>query len=72
MADVIGRLERKFNIEVKVKNKEVYKSIFNANFKDEKLKEILDYIEYSCPIKYKLSEGDNVDKPIVELYTQTD
>ncbi|MCG6190908.1 FecR family protein [Maribellus maritimus] len=71
MADVIERLERKFNIEVTVKNKEVYKSIFNASFKDEKLKEILDYIEYSCPIKYKLRKGDNVNKPIVELYTQT-
>ncbi len=72
MADVIGRLERKFDIEIIVKNQEVYKSIFNAKFKDENLSAILDYIKYSCPIKYKLSEGNDVDKPIVELYAQTD
>ena len=71
MSDVIERLERKFDIEVAVKNQEVYKSIFNASFKDENLREILDYIEYSCPVKYKLRKGDNVNKPIVELYAQT-
>jgi co-chaperonin GroES (HSP10) len=47
MAEVIKRLERRFNIEIKVGNPKVYKSVFNANFKNESLKEILDYISQS-------------------------
>jgi transmembrane sensor len=71
MGDVIERLERKFDIEITVKNKEVYKSIFNANFKDENLTEILEYIEYSCPIKYKTVKADSETKRKIEFYYQS-
>ena len=54
MNEVINRLKRKFNIEIEVVNPNVYKSVFNANFKNENLKEILEYIEFSCPITYRL------------------
>ena len=54
MAEVIKSLERRFNIEIKVVNPNVYKSVFNANFKNESLKEILDYIQFSCPVTYRL------------------
>lgn len=49
MAEVIRRLERKFDIETEVRNPDIYKSVFTANFKTESLEEILDYVRYSCP-----------------------
>lgn len=54
MAEVLKSLERKFDIEIEVGNSKVYKSVFNANFKNESLKEILDYIQFSCPVTYRL------------------
>ncbi|SHF88099.1 FecR family protein [Mariniphaga anaerophila] len=70
MADVVKRLERKFNIEISIKNEEVYKSVFNANFRDESLAEILEYIEYSCPITCKTIEEDTETKTRIEFYYQ--
>lgn len=67
MADVIRRLERKFNVEIVVKNPRVYKSIFNANFKNESLKEILDYIEFTSPITYKLQTKKDDEKQKIIL-----
>ncbi|QGY47738.1 DUF4974 domain-containing protein [Maribellus comscasis] len=67
MKEVIEQLERKFNVEMVVKDSEVYKSVFNANFKDENLNEILNYIEYSCPIQYEILENNNLNKSIIEL-----
>lgn len=56
MAEVLKGLERKFDIEIEVGNPKVYKSVFNANFKNENLKEILDYIQFTCPITYQLNQ----------------
>ncbi len=53
MAEVIKSLELKFNVEIEVINPDVYKSVFNANFKNESLKEILNYIQFSCSTTYR-------------------
>ncbi|HAZ00666.1 MAG: hypothetical protein A2W90_14415 [Bacteroidetes bacterium GWF2_42_66] len=58
MAEVIKKLERKFNVEIVTDNPGVYKSVFNANFKNESLTEILDYIHFSCPISYRILQED--------------
>ncbi len=67
MDAVIRRLERKFDVEIIVHNPRVYQSIFNANFKNEDLIEILDYIQFSCPITYQLvsKEGDEKQKIVL-------
>jgi len=66
MEEVIKRLERKFDIEIEVNNPKVYKSVFNAKFKSESLKEILDYIQFSCPVTYQLiSEKGITQKKIM-------
>jgi len=70
MREVIQRLERKFNIDIEVKNQEVYKSIFNARFADEDLNEILEYIQYSCPINYEITDEKNTKGTIIILYTR--
>lgn len=67
MAEVLKNLERKFDIEIEVGNPKVYKSVFNANFKNESLKEILDYIQFTCPVTYSLipKKGDTQAKVIL-------
>jgi transmembrane sensor len=54
MSEVIKQLERKFNIAITVNSPSVYKSIFTASFKNESLRKILNYIQYSCPVSYHI------------------
>lgn len=65
--DVIKSLERKFNADILVKNPTVYEPVLNATFKDENLTEILDYIHYTCHIRYKIYK-DRTERMKVELY----
>jgi ferric-dicitrate binding protein FerR (iron transport regulator) len=66
MAEVFKSLERKFDIKIEVNNPMVYKSVFNAKFKSESLKEILDYIQFSCPVAYQLvSEKGTIQKKVI-------
>lgn len=66
LAEVFKRLERKFDIKIEVNNPRVYKSVFNAKFKNESLKEILDYIQFSCPVAYQLiSEKETTQKKVI-------
>ena len=66
MSEVIKSLKRKFDIEIEVGNRSVYRSVFNANFKNENLKEILDYIQFSCHVNYTMVSGRTGVR--VELY----
>ena len=68
MSEVIEKLERKFDIDIVIKGTIRENSKFNAKFKDEKLSEILDYIEYSCPYHYRIIDNDELNKTIVEFY----
>ncbi|WP_430812273.1 MULTISPECIES: FecR family protein [unclassified Carboxylicivirga] len=65
MLDVIKRLERKFDVEIEVENNNVYKSIFNAKFRNESLVEILDFIQFSCPITYQLVTEENEKTKVI-------
>jgi transmembrane sensor len=66
MSEVFKSIERKFDVEIEVNNTKVYKSVFNAKFKNESLKEILDYIQFTCPVTYRLisEKGTKKDKII--------
>ncbi len=66
MAEVIKSLKRKFDIEIEVGNTSVYRSVFNANFKNESMKEILDYIRFSCHVNYTIVPEKNSIK--IKLY----
>ena len=67
MDEVIKMLERKFNVDIIVDNPKVYKSLFNANFKNESLTEILDYIQFSCSVSYRIAD-DEPTKSKITLY----
>jgi len=66
MAEVIKSLQRKFDIEIEVGHASVYRSVFNANFKNESMKEILDYIQFSCHVNYTIKSEKNGTK--IKLY----
>jgi transmembrane sensor len=66
MAEVIKSLKRKFDVEIEVGNTSVYRSVFNANFKNESMKEILDYIQFSCHLNYTIILEKNGTK--IKLY----
>lgn len=70
MNEVLKELERKFDIEIEVNNPDVYKSVFNANFKNESLKEVLEYIQFSCPITYRLIPGKDSKKAQIIINTK--
>jgi ferric-dicitrate binding protein FerR (iron transport regulator) len=67
MEEVFKRIERKFDVNIVVENPTVYEPAFNATFKNENLVEVLDYIQYSCHVRYKISK-DNTDKIKIKLY----
>ena len=67
MEEVFKRLERKFNVDIVVENPAIYDPAFNATFKNENLVEVLDYIQYSCHVRYKILK-DNTDKIKIKLY----
>ena len=56
LEEVLKILERKFNIKFIKNSSKIKKSVFTATFKNETLIEILDYINYSCQINYKIDE----------------
>ena len=56
MENVIQQLERKFRVDIRVENPQLYKSVFTARFEYESLTEILDYIQFSCQVNYELVE----------------
>ncbi len=59
MSEVLKSLKRKFDVVFEVNSSKVYRSVFNANFKNESLKEILDYIQYTCQISYTIIPEKN-------------
>jgi transmembrane sensor len=54
MTEVIKILKRRFDVDFEISDSKVERSVFNANFKSESLKEILDYIQFSCHINYRI------------------
>jgi ferric-dicitrate binding protein FerR (iron transport regulator) len=63
MHEVFKRLERRYNIDVEVKDDKVNKLIFNATIVNENIEEVLELIKYSCAITYTITESRNPDIP---------
>ncbi|HEY3369909.1 MAG TPA: FecR domain-containing protein [Prolixibacteraceae bacterium] len=68
MKEVLMKLERKYNIDIDVKNPSVYKSVFTATIKNETLDEVFKSIEYACSIHCKIiRSSDQSIKTKVEI-----
>lgn len=73
MQDVFKTLERHYNVEFYVKNKEAIKGTITANFKNEQLPQVMEYIQLAAGIKYKIKTAtisSNETRNIVEISTQ--
>ncbi|MEO5997842.1 MAG: FecR domain-containing protein [Chitinophagaceae bacterium] len=57
MKEVLVKLERKYNIDIEVKNTKIYKSVFTATIKNETLEEIFKSIDYSCSVDCRIIRG---------------
>jgi ferric-dicitrate binding protein FerR (iron transport regulator) len=57
MKEVLIRLERKYNIDIEVKNSKIYESVFTATIKNETLDEIFRSIDYSCSVSSSIIRG---------------
>ncbi len=68
IAEVIKKLERKFDVKFVISNPTVNKSLLTAKFRNETLKQILDYIQFSCQFSYKMEESPSSGKMKVILY----
>lgn len=63
MTQVVQRLSRHFNVDIRLEGKELYVYEYSATFKTETLSEILRLLEKTAPIAYTMIEpeqsGDN-------------
>lgn len=69
MSVVISKLQHRYNIEIEVKNPEIYNSVFNAKIGNEPLDKVLRSIEFSCSLKATIirDSGSNNSKLKVVL-----
>jgi len=54
MAEVLDELQRRYNIDIEVKDPDIYKSVFTARLSDEPLDKVLKSMEFSCSVKATL------------------
>jgi len=54
MAEVLDELQRRYNIDIEVKDQDIYKSVFTARLSDEPLEKVLKSMEFSCSVKATL------------------
>ncbi len=64
MDEVLAKLERRYDIDIKVNQPDIYKSVFTATIKNETLEEIFKSIGYSCSLRYKIIKGGNLNTRI--------
>lgn len=51
MSEVLDALQRRYDIDIEVKDQDIYKSVFTARLSDEPLEKVLKSIEFSCSVK---------------------
>jgi len=73
MDKVVEKLERWYNVEIEIKDKEISDYIYNATFVDESLDQVLKMLSLSAPISYVVSARSKqqdltFDKQTVKLY----
>ena len=53
---VVEKLERWYNVDIEIKDKEISDYIYTATFIDESLDQVLKMLSLSAPINYTVSE----------------
>ncbi|NOR74989.1 MAG: DUF4974 domain-containing protein [Draconibacterium sp.] len=73
MTEVERRIERWYNIDIELVDKELEKYVFRGTFQDDSLEEVLHYLSMTSPIRYqiiarKLMDDGTIQKKKVLLY----
>ena len=73
MDEVARRIERWYNVEVEIMDRELESYAFRGTFQDDSLGEVLKYLSMTSPIRYKISErkagtDGTVEKQKVQLF----
>jgi len=73
MAEVARRIERWYNVKIRIADKELEKYSFRATFQDDKLEDVLRFLAMTSPIRYrifprKLMPDDTYSKEEVVIY----
>lgn len=55
MAEVARRIERWYNVEIRLADKELEKYSFRGTFEDDSLEEVMQFLSMTSPIKYKIT-----------------
>jgi ferric-dicitrate binding protein FerR (iron transport regulator) len=55
MAEVARRIERWYNVRIKIADKELEKYSFRATFQDDNLEDVLRFISMTSPIRYEIT-----------------
>ena len=74
LGDVFKVLERVYNVDIEIKDREIGVQLYRATFNGETLEEILGLLEMSAPIKFKITNKNNSDNTInskkrIEVYS---
>ena len=72
-ADVIQKINRKYNVNIIIKDEILKNHTYYGTFKDETLEEVLNLLKYTAPIRYKdierkKKEDGTFEKRTVEIY----
>ncbi len=71
MTEVARRIERWYNIDVELVDKELEKYVFRGTFQDDSIEEVLNYLSMTSPIRYRiigrkiLDDGTIVKKKVL-------
>lgn len=72
MKEVIERLERWYNVEVEIRDEEVYNSIFTGTITNEGYEQIFRLIDFTCPVKCEIvNKTKSEEKPKIIITKET-
>lgn len=61
LPEVARRIERWYNVEVELMDKELEKDVIRGTFQDDSLEDVLQYISMTSPIRYRIIERKALD-----------
>lgn len=70
MGEVLKKLERWYNIDIKVESPNINQLVFNATIVNENVEDIFDLIKFSCGINYRIIRSDNPTVPVQVILTK--
>lgn len=54
MTEVVRRIERWYNVQIEISDKELENYSFRATFEDDKIEDVLNFLKMTSPINYKI------------------